>query len=224
MNLKLVKSGSQEKKSLSLDAYHQIEELIVTQQLRPGQLLSEADLSTQLGLGRTPIREALQRLNWDGLVVIMPRRGVLVSEIDYGKQMLVLEVRREVERLMAEKASLRATQSERQRFQTIAENMEMAVDSDDGMNFVRYDGQLNDLLAEACHNEYAVRMSRIWNGLSRRFWYIHYQAAADLPLAAKLHAELARTIAAGDTEGARKASDKLNDYALEFTKSSFNLP
>lgn len=215
---------SDRKRSLSLDAYNQIEELIVTQQLKPGQLLSEAELSGQLGLGRTPIREALQRLNWDGLVVIMPRRGVLVSEIDYGKQMLVLEVRREVERLMAAKASLRATQEERNEFLLIAENMEEAAKVNDGITFIRYDGRLNILLAEACHNEYAMRMSRIWNGLSRRFWYLHYQRAADLPLIAKLHAELARAITEGDPKQAGKASDTLNDYVLEFTKSAFNLP
>ncbi len=63
-------------------AYHELEEMIVTLQLPPGTVLSEQTLAVKLKIGRTPIREALQRLARDGLVVIMPRRGILVSEIN----------------------------------------------------------------------------------------------------------------------------------------------
>jgi len=58
------------------------------------------------------------------------------------------------------------------------------------------------------------------NGLSRRFWYMHYKEAADLPLAARLHAELARRIAEGDPEGAAAMADKLVDYVETFTRAT----
>jgi len=64
-------------------AYGELEELIVTLQLSPGTVLSEQALALRLKIGRTPIREALQRLARDGLVVIMPRRGIMVSEINW---------------------------------------------------------------------------------------------------------------------------------------------
>ena len=82
-------------------AYRELEEMIVTLQLAPGTVLSEQALAVRLKIGRTPIREALQRLARDGLVVIMPRRGIMVSEINLRLQLRLLEVRRELERLMA---------------------------------------------------------------------------------------------------------------------------
>ena len=96
-------------------AYAELEELIVTLQLPPGTALSELVLAKRLDIGRTPIREALQRLSRDGLVNILARRGVLVSEIDLRAQLRLLEVRRELERLMARGAAERATPQRRER-------------------------------------------------------------------------------------------------------------
>ena len=93
-------------------AYRLVEELIVTLALPPETILSEQSLAARLGIGRTPIREALQRLARDGLVVILPRRGILVSQINLKTQMRLLEVRRELERLMARGAAERATPEE----------------------------------------------------------------------------------------------------------------
>jgi len=83
-------------RSLTDEAYAQLEELIVTLQLRPGVAVSEASLSERLGIGRTPIREALQRLAREHLVAVLPQRGNLISEIDIKKQLRLLETRREV--------------------------------------------------------------------------------------------------------------------------------
>jgi DNA-binding GntR family transcriptional regulator len=93
--------GQDEELTLTETAYRSLEELIVTLQLPPGMVLSEHALVARLGIGRTPIREALQRLGRDGLVQILPRRGILVSEINLKTQLRLLEVRREMERLIA---------------------------------------------------------------------------------------------------------------------------
>src|SRR5258706_16306297 len=79
--------------SLTDRAYSKLEELIVTLQLAPGEIVSEAALSRQLRIGRTPIREALHRLARERLVNILPRRGLTVSEINLGAQLRLLEVR-----------------------------------------------------------------------------------------------------------------------------------
>ena len=72
--------------------YRQLEERIVTLQLRPGALLSEAELGQQLGVSRTPVAAALQRLAREGLVNILPQRGVVVTEISLTDQLRVLEL------------------------------------------------------------------------------------------------------------------------------------
>ena len=93
-------------------AYRAIEELIVTQRLRPGSMISENQLAEQLGCGRTPVREALQRLQFEGYVEIHPRRGVLVAPIDVVKQLELLEVRGPMEKLVVAARGRRAPPTE----------------------------------------------------------------------------------------------------------------
>src|SRR3979490_1523366 len=126
-------------------AYRELEEMIVTLQLSPGTVLSEQALAVRLKIGRTPIREALQRLARDGLVVIMPRRGIMVSEINLRLQLRLLEVRREIERLMASLAAERATPEERREFAEVAEAMLGAAAKADDIAFLRLAQQLTIL-------------------------------------------------------------------------------
>jgi len=201
-------------------AYREIEELIVTLQLPPGTVLSELVLADRLGIGRTPIREALQRLSRDGLVNILPRRGVLVSDINLRAQLRLLEVRRELERLMARGAAERATEEERAEFSEIAAGMYRASESEDDIAFMRLDQQFNTLVSSAARNEFASRSMGLMHGLSRRFWYQHYKEAADLPLCARLHAVVAEAIANREADHAAAASDRLMDYIESFARST----
>jgi DNA-binding GntR family transcriptional regulator len=210
-------------KSLTDRAYREIEERIVTLRLAPGEVLSEASLAQDLGIGRTPIREALQRLAREGLVVILPRRGILVSEINVRSQLELLAVRREVERLMARLTAKRAGAPEREAFQRLAEEMHGAAEADDDVGFMRLDRRLNLLMARTCRNEYAMRAMGLMQGLSRRFWYRHYKEALDLPLCARLHAQLASALGKGDVEAAAAASDRLIDYIETFTRATLEL-
>jgi DNA-binding GntR family transcriptional regulator len=206
--------------TLTDKAYAQIEEQIVTLQLPPGTVLSELVLADRLGIGRTPIREALHRLSRDGLVNILPRRGVLVSEIDLRSQLRLLEVRRELERLMARGAAERATEEERAQFAEIARGMQRASDKQDDISFMRLDQQMNNLISLSARNEFASRSMGLMHGLSRRFWYQHYKEAADLPLCARLHAAVAGAIAARDPDRAAAASDRLIEYIESFARST----
>ncbi len=210
--------------SLTDLAYQRIEEDIVMLQLQPGSIVSEAQLSERVGIGRTPIREALQRLAHAGLVVILPRRGILISEIDIRAQLQLLEVRRELERLVAGNAADRATMTEKERFRGIADEMQKAAETDDDRSFLRLDRELNDLSVDSARNGYAAKAMQLMQPLSRRFWFIHYQEVADLPLCARLHAEVARAIGDGDRERARAASDQLLDYIETFTRATLDTP
>jgi DNA-binding GntR family transcriptional regulator len=207
-------------RSLTDQAYRKIEELIVTLRLQPGEVLSESALSARLEIGRTPIREAIQRLAGEGLVTVLPRKGLLVSDINPRRQLLLLEVRREIERLLARKAAVRQSDEERSEFLAIAAGMEAAAERQDDISFMRLDSALNRLIAQSGHNEYAARAMRSLQGLSRRFWYKHYREAADLPLCARLHAEQARSIAIGDPDRAAEATDRLMDYVETFTRAT----
>jgi DNA-binding GntR family transcriptional regulator len=201
-------------------AYTDLEELIVTLQLEPGSVLSEQLLSERLGIGRTPIREALQRLARERLVVILPRRGVMVSAIDVRSQLRLLEVRREVERLVARGAARRASPAERARFAELARGFERAARTGDDKAFMRIDREFNELCLAAVRNEFAAGAMGLMNSLSRRFWFHHYKQAADMPETAKLHADIARAIAAGEEKAAGAALDRLVDNIEAFTRAT----
>ena len=206
--------------SLTDRAYGEIEEMIVTLRLAPGSAISESELSAHLGIGRTPIREALQRLARERLVSIFPRRGIIVTEINVASQLRLLETRRELERLIARSAARRATDDERERFRALAAAFEAAAKANDDVTFMRIDRDFNVLCSAAAHNEFAANAMSLMHSLSRRFWYLHYKQAADMPLTAKLHADIARAIAAGDEERAAKASDRLLNLIEKFTRST----
>jgi DNA-binding GntR family transcriptional regulator len=209
--------------TLTERAYRTIEEQIVTLRLRPGDILSEQMLSAACRIGRTPIREALQRLAREGLVTILPRKGILVSDINPRHQLLLLEVRRELERLLSRAGAERATREQRTGMVEIARGMERAARTNDDISFMRLDREFNQLMIEAAHNDYAARSMKLLQGLSRRFWYMHYRAASDLPLCARLHAEQARAIAKGDAAVAARKTDRLMDYVESFTRATVSM-
>ena len=206
--------------SLTDRAYAMLEEMIVTLQLPPTAVVSEATLSEQLGIGRTPIREALQRLARERLVIVLPRRGIIVSQVDVRSQLRLLEVRREIERLVARSAAREATERERQKFADLAAGFDASARDDDETMFMRTDRAFNELCLVAARNEYATGAMSLMHALSRRFWFIRNKQTADMPRAAALHAAVARAIANADETGAARSSDLLLDYIEGFTRSA----
>lgn len=201
-------------------AYLWLEEAIVTLKLPPGSTFSELQLSEISGFGRTPIREAVQRLAREHLIVVLPQRGLLIAPMDVAKQLRLLETRREIERLIARSAARRATPEQRAHFQRLASEFKRAPRKGDEVAFVRADREFNELCLASAKNEFAEGAMRLLHGLSRRFWYYHYKEAADLPTMAQLHADVAEAIASGNVEQAGDTLDALLDNIEEFTKAT----
>lgn len=201
-------------------AYEIIEEAIVTLRLPPGTAISENALSEMTGIGRTPIREAIQRLARENLILVLPQRGLLVSEMDVAKQLRLLETRREIERLIARSAARRATDEERRAFARLADEFTKSAARNDDMTFIRADREFNELCLTAARNEFADGAMRLLHGLSRRFWYLHYKQAADMPEMGRLHAAVALAISRADVDGAGEALDRLIDNLETFTRAT----
>jgi len=208
---------------LSDKAYRMIEERIVTLALAPGAVLTESALAGDLGIGRTPVREALQRLAREGMVQFLPNKGVRVSEIDTKAQLRLLEVRREIERLTATLAAERATPDQRERFRALERSFRLVASHSDDIVFLRLDRAFNQLLPQAAHNPYCATMMSIIEGLARRF-YFRYRASLDLARTAHLHADIAGAVAAGDPERTARAVETLIGYNERFAVTSLTLP
>lgn len=204
-------------------AYLAIEEAIMTADLPPNTFVSELKLADDLGIGRTPVREALKRLEADGLVDILPSRGIYITEVDLKQQLMVLEVRRELERLIAVRAARHATPAERERFLELARLMQDAADADESELFMRYDQEFNLLLDHAARNPIATKSMRPLRSMSRRFWFQNFTRQHDsLEMGAKTHTAVMRAVAAGDVAATGRLMDELMDYVDSFARSTLH--
>jgi DNA-binding GntR family transcriptional regulator len=201
-------------------AYRILEEMIVTLKLPPGSKISEKALNRSLGFGRTPIREALQRLAIEGTVKILPRSGVIVSDIDMADQLNMIEVRRELEKIIAGRAARLAMEDQRRVFLTLADNFDLAAQQNDENIFITTDREFNTLIVSTAKNKYVSYAIGPIEAQTRRFWYLHFKRFGDLARVSQLHANIARAIAANDEAGARQASDMLLDYVDEYTRKT----
>lgn len=196
-------------------AFLQIERLIVLQELAPGSLVSEKQLMELTGLGRTPVREALQRLARERLVEIHPNRGVLVPAASIEAQLKLLELRRALEPFAVRLAAQRATAEQRRAAGALADDVFRVVKSvDDFATFLR---DAHALVVSATHNEFVEVAMAPLQGLSRRFWFGNLSDPhRDLAQAAQLHHAILAAIATADAEAAEAASLALSDYLFAF--------
>ena len=211
-----------EPSSLAEKAYARLEEMIVTLELQPGHTLSEGELSRRTGIGRTPLREALQRLVSQGLVVTLPRRGLLVSDINIPEHFALLDTRRILDRQVATRAARRATPGQRQQLEACASAMTRVASLGDLPEFMRLDREFDDTLEAAARNPWAARALAPMHSHCRRFWYL-YRHNGDLTHAASLHAALMNAVAAEDERAAATASDALLDYLEQFTRAALEI-
>ncbi len=208
--------------SLSERVYHQLEELIVTLQIQPGHVLSESELCARLNVSRTPVGDALQRLAREGLVHVMPRRGIVVTEVNAVDHLKLLEVRREIARYSARSAARRAKPEQRQAMEAVARRFTDAAAANDGQALLQADKEFHDLFSRCIHNEYAARSLDALDALSRRFYFLHH-AIDDAEASASLHAAIALAIAKADPRAAEAASDALFDHLEAFTRATIEL-
>lgn len=210
----------QPKESLAHEAHRRLEEMIVTLELLPGSKWSEEAFVKSLGIGRTPVREAVLKLQNDSLIEVLPRHGIVISQIDIHKQMLALEFRREIERFVSTRAARRATKRQRTELENAAAQMETA-----GTHEIReYLSQVFDLnlmIVVFSGNPFARKAISPLHALSRRFYFRYHEEINNLNLSGRLHAIRARAIVSGSEKDSLEASDALMSFIEDYTKKIF---
>jgi DNA-binding GntR family transcriptional regulator len=190
--------------------------MITFQGLVPGQLVSEGLLTQLTGLGRTPVREAVQRLAREGMLEIHASRGVLVAPISVEAQLDLLEIRRSLEELAVRLAARRSDPAQREAMLELAGALESFA-GDDYRAFGPLLRRSHALIAAGADNPYLPVAMAPLQGLSRRFWFANLRdVAADLRDGADRHVDILRAIHAQDPDRAARASLALNDYLVEF--------
>jgi DNA-binding GntR family transcriptional regulator len=189
-------------------AYRALEHMIVTLELAPSSFVTEGALIDKLGLGRTPVREAIQRLAWEGLLDVRPRAGIAVAPLHAGDWLRVLDARRGIEVVLARSAARFVTREAADMFHEAALAMQKAVIAGNVLAFIQADKALDEALAIAADNPFAARVAAPLQSHSRRFWF-RYKADTGLAESAEHHVALIRSILDGDEEAAAKDAKKL---------------
>lgn len=200
-------------------AYHALERMIVMLELAPGSFVTEGALIDRLGLGRTPVREAIQRLAWEGLLDIRPRAGIAIAPLHAGDWVRVLDARRGVEILLARSAARYVTRAAADRFHAAALAMQDAALSGSVQAFLEADKAFDEALAFAADNVFAARLAAPLQTHSRRFWF-RYKAETGLAEAAEHHVGLIRSILAGDEELAAQDAERLMTLLLAHAEAA----
>lgn len=198
-------------------AYDRIETLVSKLVIAPGNPVVEAELIEMIGLGRTPVREALMRMVSIGLVVQQPRRGLMVSTIDVMAYLDLLQTRRVLEQLIAANAARRASGTQREALLARGREMALAAASGDLDAYMAADQALDHVLHDACRNASAVKAVVPLVVQCRRFWYAH-QHAGEIVEGARVHMAMAEAIASGDENEAVRGALRLMDYLERFAR------
>lgn len=198
------------------EAYHKIERMIVFRDLDPGSLVSEALLMERTGVGRTPVREALQRLARNRMVEIHANKGVLIPPISIEAQLRMLELRRVLEAFAVRLGSHRADSRDRAGMQLMVDRLSRETFT--LMAYVETVKETHDLIIAGAHNEYLAETMAPLQGLSRRFWYTHVvDEETEIKTGANLHIAILQAILGRDADAAEAASHDLNDYLVSFS-------
>jgi DNA-binding GntR family transcriptional regulator len=186
--------------SLAEVAYRAIRDQIVMLTIRPGAPIKEDLLAAGLGTGRTPIREALKRLETDRLVVTYPRRGTFATEVHITDLTHVSEVRRELEPLAAQLAATRATGGDRERLGELA--AEVARLTDGSPASMALDVSVHRAIYTATHNPFLEDTLIGYDNLATRIWCLFTDRLPDLTDHVAEHSALLEAIVARQPERA----------------------
>jgi DNA-binding GntR family transcriptional regulator len=192
-------------RSLSDQAYYRIRELIVTLELPPGSLVSERELMERLGLGRTPVREALRALARDRLVEVYPRRGMFVSGVDVRDLAGLSEVRNTLEPSAARLAAERATDADRDVIELLLAELEQMHDEPDERALIDLDQRIHRHVYSCAHNQFLEETLNEYYVLTLRIWFLALDRVARLENAIQEHRELLVAIRDGDGRRAEEA-------------------
>ena len=156
--------------------FNTLRKAILTGELKPGERLMEIHLANRLGVSRTPIREAIRKLELEGLVTMIPRRGAEVAQITEKSMKDVLEVRRALDALCAELACERITEEETKQLKDACVEFEKATKTKDTTVIAKADVALHDIIVAATGNQ---RLVQLVNNLAEQMYRYRFEYIKD---------------------------------------------
>ena len=211
---------TRESSSLSEEAYSRIRSMIITLELVPGSLISESELMSKLGFGRTPIREALRSLANEKLVEVYPRRGMIVSSVDVHNLSALSEVRAVLEIKAAELAAQRSTAADQLVTKALISEIQGLKGDLDMATLIGLDQRIHHHIYQCTHNEFLAADLDNYYAHALRIWFLALDRIAGLTEAIIEHRALLEAIASNDPKAAGKAMrDHVEGFEASIRKS-----
>lgn len=194
-------------------AYRQLRDKLIMLEIRPGEPINDGQLAAELGFGRTPVREAVKRLETDHLVISYPRRGTFATTVDFTELADVSEIRELLEPLAARRAAKRANTAMRQELLDVAEKIsQMDPGPGESRDLMRYDLTVHRLIYRAAANAHLEDTLIRYDNLATRIWCLVLDKVPSISGHISEHVELLQAVAEGD-------ADKAGELALHHVTS-----
>src|SRR5215475_9826198 len=184
-------------------AYEVVRERLVMLDIRPGEPINDERLAAELGFGRTPVREALKRLERDRLVIAYPRRGTFATAVDMTDLADISEIRKQLEPMAAARAARTASSESRARLTSLAEAIAGIDDTDDPREVLRHDVHVHREVYRSSGNPHLETILISLDAHATRIWCLFLDRLPDVASHVREHISLLEAIVAGDEESAR---------------------
>lgn len=200
--------------------YERLKSRIVLLDYEPGQVLREKELIEEFGVSRTPVREALIRLEMDGLVRILPNLGTIVSEVSFQQLKDVIEVRSHLILLAGQLAAARINKQELEQLRKLIEQMNQEKDP---KKLMELDTQAHNLINQAAKNEMLVKLLGQMRDLVVRIWFYFPTDDSYYTNLTEEFTELEAALQAGDQEESARILEKHTQRFIDHIRGQFSL-
>jgi DNA-binding GntR family transcriptional regulator len=199
VTFEILASADSARRSLADIAYERIRDRLLMLAIRPGDLINDDDLARDLGVGRTPVREALKRLELDRLVVSYPRRGTFATRVEVTDLAFISEIRTQLEPLAASRAARVATDSTREHLRGIMHAVEtFDLRAASVADIFRLDAQVHRGIYAAAANPHLEDVLIRYDNLATRIWCMVLDRLPDVSCHVHEHVALLRAVIGGD--------------------------
>lgn len=198
--------------------YEELKRQIMIGEIPPGTRMMEVEMADDMGVSRTPVREAIRKLEKEGLVSIEPRRGAYASDVSIKDLIDVLEVRQYLEGMAAELAASQITKDEKIKLVEAAEKYKASIADGDIYSIIHADEAFHTTVVGFSNNKTLVQMVNQVQELALRFRYIFYEDFARFQGQPKEHQEIVDAILAGDGEQAKQLASAHISHLKEFVE------
>lgn len=196
--------------------YEELKRQILVGEIAPGTRMMEVDLAEEMGVSRTPVREAIRKLEKEGLVTIEPRRGAYASDISIKDILDVLEVRQNLEGMAASLAARKVTEEEKQDFIRANAAYKAAILSGNTDEIIKNDEYFHQLIVNYSDNKTLTQLLSQVQELALRFRYIYYDDFSRYERMPKEHEEIEEAILSGDIAKAKVVAEEHVAHLKEF--------